>query len=82
MSSIKKNEEADKAEKQTIDIPGMTKTRQPYTDYYLTIRKARNSEWQREWKNSTIKLHYTVLNHASKNGRGHTIRGQTEQDMD
>ena len=27
-------------------------------DYYLTIRKAKNSEWQKEWKNSTSKLHY------------------------
>ena len=36
----------------------MTITRLPYTDYYLTIRRARNSEWQREWENSTSKLHY------------------------
>ena len=43
---IRGNEEADKAAKQAIDIPGMTSTRLPHTDYYLTIRKARNSEWQ------------------------------------
>ena len=30
----------------------------PHTDYYLTIRRTRNSEWQREWKNDTSKLHY------------------------
>ena len=42
---IKGNEEADKAEKQAIDILGMTTTRLPYTNYYLTIRRARNSEW-------------------------------------
>ena len=47
---IKGNEEADKAAKQAIDMPGMTTTRLPYTDYYLTIRRARNSEWQKERK--------------------------------
>ena len=30
---IKENEEADKAAKQAIDIPGMTTIRLPYTDY-------------------------------------------------
>ena len=54
---IKENEEADKAAKQAIDIPGMTSTRIPYTDYYLTIRRAKNTEWQREWENITSKLH-------------------------
>ena len=44
--------------KQAIDLPGMTTTRLLYTDYYLTIRRARNSKWQREWENSTSKLHY------------------------
>ena len=29
-----------------------------YTDYYLTIRRARNSKWQREWENGISKLHY------------------------
>ena len=29
-----------------------------HTDYYLTIRKARKSEWQREWENNTSKLYY------------------------
>ena len=55
---IKGNEEADKAEKQAIDMPGMTTSRLPYTDYYLIIIRARNSEWQREWENSTSKLQY------------------------
>ena len=32
-------------------------TRLPYTDYYLAIRRARNSEWQRKWEN-TSKLQY------------------------
>ena len=37
----------------------MTTTRLPYTEYYLTIMKARNSEWQRERKKNNIsKLHY------------------------
>ena len=56
---------ADKAAKQEIDMPGMTKTRLPHTEYYLTIRRARNSEWQRGWDNNTSKLH--TLNHALKN---------------
>ena len=55
---VKGNEKADKAAKQAIDIPGMTTTSLPYTDYYQTIRRARNSEWQREWENNTSKLHY------------------------
>ena len=32
---VKRNEEADKAAKQTIDMPEMTITRLPYTDYLL-----------------------------------------------
>ena len=55
---IKGNEEEDNAANQAIDMPGMTLTRLPYTDYYLTIRKARNSEWQRELENRTSKLDY------------------------
>ena len=39
-------------------MPGMITTRLPHTDYYLTIRRARNSEWQREWENIISKLHY------------------------
>ena len=45
---IKGNEETDKVAKQAIDMPGMTTTRLFYTDYYLMIRKARNSKWQKE----------------------------------
>ena len=45
---IKGNKEKDKAAKEAIDIPGLITTRLSYTDYYLTIRRARNSEWQRE----------------------------------
>ena len=41
---IKGNEEPDKAAKQAIDMPGLTKTKLPQTDYYLTIRRARNSK--------------------------------------
>ena len=51
-------EQADKAAKQAIEIPGITTMRLPYSDYYQTIRRARNSEWQREWEN------YTTSNHA------------------
>ena len=65
---IKRNKEADGAAKQVIHMPKMTTTRLPYTDYYLTILRARNSKWQREWENRTNKLHY-----ASKNWKVHTI---------
>ena len=40
---IKGNEEAEKAAKQAIHMSAMTTTRLPHTDYYLTIRKTRNS---------------------------------------
>ena len=33
-------------------------TKLPHTDYYLTIGRARNSKWHREWENNTSKLHY------------------------
>ena len=59
---VKGNEEADKTAKQLIDIPDMATTRLPYTDYYLTIRRAGNSKWQRKWENSTS--NYTTSNHA------------------
>ena len=55
---IKENEEADKATIQALDRPGITTTRPPYTCYYLSTRKDRNSEWQKEWENSNRKLHY------------------------
>ena len=45
---IKGNEEVDKTAKQAIDMPEMNMTRLPHTDYYLTIRRARNSEWERK----------------------------------
>ena len=40
--NTKSNEEAGKAAKQAIDMPGMTTTRLPFTDYYLNIRNAKN----------------------------------------
>ena len=55
---IKGKTRADKAAKEAIDMPGVTTNILPYTDYYLTIRRERNSEWQREWENSNSKLHY------------------------
>ena len=45
---VKRNEEADKAEKQAIDMKGITITRLPNTDYHSTIKRVRNSEWQKE----------------------------------
>ena len=52
-TGVKGNKEAEKAAKQAINLQGMATTKLPYTDYYLTIRRARNSEWQRRWENST-----------------------------
>ena len=40
--AIKGKEKADKTAKQTIVVLGMT--RRPFTDYYLTISRDRNSE--------------------------------------
>ena len=48
---IQENEEVDKAVEGAIDMPSMTTRRLPYTDYYLTIRRARNSVWEMEWEN-------------------------------
>ena len=56
-SETKGYEKADKAAKQAIDMPEMTTTRLPYTDYYLTFRKVRNLEWQKKWENSNSKLY-------------------------
>ena len=55
---IKGDEEADKVARQAIDMRGMTMIRPPHTDYYLTIRRARNFEWKKEWENNNSKLHY------------------------
>ena len=46
---IKGKEEANKAAKQAIDMPGMTMTKLPHTDYYLNGK--------------TIIASYTILNH-------------------
>ena len=45
---VKGTEEMDKAAKQAIGMLGMTITRLPYTNYYLTTRRARNSIWQKK----------------------------------
>ena len=42
---VKGNEEADMTAKQAIDMLGMTTKRLSHTDYYLTIRRVRNSKW-------------------------------------
>ena len=55
---IKRNK---KAAKQAIDRSGIITTRLLYTDYYMTIRRARNSKWPNEWENSNSKLHYIKL---------------------
>ena len=49
---IKGNKEAELA----TDMLGMTMRKLSHTDYYLTIRRDRNSG-QREWENSTSKPH-------------------------
>ena len=55
---IKGNKEA---AKEALDMPGVITTRLSYTDYYLAIRRSRNSKWKREWENSSSKLHYIKL---------------------
>ena len=47
-----KGNEVDKAAKEAIDIPVVTtiRLRLPYTDYYLAIRRARNSMAKRVGK--------------------------------
>ena len=68
-TGIKGNEEA---AKQAIDMPEMTTTRLPYTYYYLTIRRSRNSKWesaynscrQYEVKQSKIWIGNTRLIHG------------------
>ena len=55
---IKRNKEADKAEKQALNMSGISTTRLPYTDYCLFISRTRNSEWQRGWETSISKLYY------------------------
>ena len=54
---IKGNEEADKAAKQAINMPEITTTRLPHTDYCPNIRKAKGM--------GKILVSYTTLNHAS-----------------
>ena len=66
---IKGNEEADTAAKQAIDMSGMTTTRLPNTDYYLTTRKTRNSECHGKGNMRIILAIYNTLNHALKNGK-------------
>ena len=58
---------ADKSATQAKDMSGMTTTRLLYTDYYLTIRRVRNSEQQRKWK--IVMENYNTSNHALKMSR-------------
>ena len=46
-------------------------TRLPHTEYYQTIRRARNSNGKGDKKK--VLESYTILNHTSKNGKMHTI---------
>ena len=39
-------------------MPGISTKSLPYTDYYLTTRRDKNSEWKNELENNTNKLHY------------------------
>ena len=67
---IKENKEGDKTAKQAIDLPGMTTSKLPYTDYYLTIRRAKNCEWQKSGK--IVVTNYTISNQVLQSGRGLT----------
>ena len=73
-----------KAAKQAMDIPEMITTRLPYIDYYLPIRRARNSKWQREWENGNNKLHYIKPQIEEWESAYNSCRQYkvTEQDMD
>ena len=55
---IKGTKEVYTTTKQVIDMPGITTTRLPQTNYCLTIRSARNFQWKKKWENNTSKLHY------------------------
>ena len=56
-TGIKGNEEADKAAKEATDMPGMTTTRLPFTDYLFSVHQQK----------------HTILNHISKTGKVHAI---------
>ena len=47
---IRGKQVTDKTVKQAIDMP--------YTDYYLTNRRARNAERQLRWQINTSKFHF------------------------
>ena len=64
---VKGNEEADKAAKQIINMQGMTKTRLPYVDYYLTIGKTKTLNGKWSWK--ILLSSYITSNQTLKNGR-------------
>ena len=58
-------------------MPGMTTTRLPYTDYYLTIKRDRNS-LSDKGNGKTVIVSYTTLNHVSKSGKvSTTVVGNT-----
>ena len=45
-------------------MPGLTTTRLPYTDFYTTIRKAKNSEWQnsgKQYQQTTLDQSFTKV---------------------
>ena len=48
-------------------MPEITTIRLPYTDYYLTIGRARYSKWQNSGK--TVLANYTTSNLALKSGK-------------
>ena len=52
-------------------MPELTTTRLPYTDYFLIIRKARNSKCKGSGK--IVIANYTTSNHSMKSGRVPTI---------
>ena len=64
-----RNEEADKAAKEVIDMLGVTTRKLPYTDYYSIIRKVRNSNGKGNW--NIVIANYTTSNKALKSESAH-----------
>ena len=56
------------------DLLGITITKLPYTDYYLFIRKSRNSKWQRKWENSISKQHIEEWENAQNSCRQYEVK--------
>ena len=64
----KGNETSNKAAKEAKYMPRIASIRLPYTRYYPTIKRARNSEWQKKWRHRIL-VNYITINPALKSGK-------------